>query len=278
VSRIADAGEENENRRAETKLTTKVGLTRMPLTQAVRIGGRLALLAGFAVLNLANGTTLSYFYGYSSSPNLSAWMSTGSSYGSPNVQFVTQMPLVSQTLTVNNNLNFAAASGNWGVPPAYAAAVAPSSSYSEFSAVSSSGSAWSPVNMSGTAYSMAGTAYSALSGSGASIGNGAWGAVSMGGTSFINVNGSQSLNAWFPQSNPAMTTAATGLAPIGSSLLPTVSSSITPVTNPYAAPSVAIPNFNTHPLVFGNPEPGTIALMASGVIGLALLRRRRRTK
>ena len=44
----------------------------MRVTQIVRIGGKLALLAGCAVFSLASANSITYFYGYSS-PSLTGW-------------------------------------------------------------------------------------------------------------------------------------------------------------------------------------------------------------
>jgi len=71
----------------------------------VRIGGKLALLIGFAFLNLVYGSSLNYFYGYSS-PNFGDTSSSGDAYGSQNVRFVSQTPMVTAvngTVYVDNS-------------------------------------------------------------------------------------------------------------------------------------------------------------------------------
>lgn len=68
----------------------------MRLSDAVRVGGRLALVIGFVVMNLVFGNSLSYYYGYSSAefgnqPGTDA-------LASQNVSFTPQVGLVSSVI------------------------------------------------------------------------------------------------------------------------------------------------------------------------------------
>lgn len=257
--------------RAKTILTTDKGRVdlKMRLTEVVRIGGRLALLAGFVVMTHAKGDSLPYFYGYSS-PNLAAWNTTDT-LGSQNVRFVPQYSLVSQS---SDNMF----SGGSYTPIASSYSFGSSSSSSSFSNVGSSGASlvgWTPVNVFG-----GGSAYSAVN-SPTNAFSGGVSAVTMGSTSYTNVNGSGSWGAWNGSSAlPTMTfTDLSGWQAVGNSATPTVSASLGPVYNPNAAPAVSVPNFNTFPQAsLSNPEPGTVVLMAAGIAGLAFLRRRRVAK
>jgi hypothetical protein len=100
----------------------------------VRIGGRLALLIGFASWNLVYGSSVNYYYGYSS-PNLATTSaSTGDSYGSQNVTFVPQVPMVvSVNSTVYTSTNSSPAATAWS---AVTTVVSAASSYTLGSAYS----------------------------------------------------------------------------------------------------------------------------------------------
>jgi hypothetical protein len=68
----------------------------MRLSEAVRIGGKLALGIGFVVTNLVMGNSLNYYYGYSSA-NFGAAQSIDA-LGSQNVTFTPQVSMVSSQI------------------------------------------------------------------------------------------------------------------------------------------------------------------------------------
>jgi hypothetical protein len=238
----------------------------MRVTEIVRIGGRLALLAGLAIGSLASANTISYFYGYSS-PSLAAWQ-TDDAFASQNVQFVPQVPMVSSWGNYSSpwNVNYV----NMNAANSYTGTTTTDSMYGGWSYSSSSFGA-NATAFNSPAYSVGG-----YDSSPAAFSSGAYSAVPNYYTppnTFTNVNGLSSWNAWQMPSNPSTDALQiVSWQPIRDSALPPVSSNF---TNPSVLPDILPPTNGFDPAYLGSPEPSTIGLMAAGLFGLLYLRRRR---
>jgi hypothetical protein len=251
----------------------------MRVIQLGRVGGRLALLAGFAVWSLASANSITYFYGYNS-PGLTAWQ-TQDAFAAQNVQFVPQLPMVSTGVGTFTPWS------TYGSP-------ASASSFSGVSTANNSfygGSEYSSASFGAATSSFNATPFDNGSGYGAYAGYGGYGAVNTpavnsGGGGFFfptatytNVNGFASWNAWHTPAGGGMSEAPqlVGLDVVSDLAIARVS------TN-FAAPSVlpeivppsaraALPG--AAPVdSFGTPEPASIGLMAAGLLSLLYLRRR----
>lgn len=230
----------------------------MRMPKAVRIGGRLALLAGFAVSSLVNGNTLSYFNGYSS-PNLAAWGATDT-LGSQNVRFVPQVSLVSPS----SNLDvFSSTSAfNWGSSSAYTGV---SAGFSPTYSSSDSAYGWqgfgSVANNGLAVYGSPTTSTSTNSSNYSSV-------------NYTNVNGASTWNAWFNSGSTGSGSggSALGWSDVQFSITPAVSNNFTPPT--VQNPIVNNPVYTTDP--FASPEPATFGFMAAGLAGLLIVRRKLR--
>jgi hypothetical protein len=238
----------------------------MLATQIVRIGGRLALLAGLAIGSLASANTISYFYGYSS-PSLTAWQ-TQDAFASQNVQFVPQVPMVSSWETSTPwNVNY----GSMNAVNSYTGITSGTDSvYGGWAYSSSSFGANAPL-FNPPAYSLGGYSSAGTSSGGASYSSGP--SYFTPGTTYTNVNGFSSWNAWqMPGATAPDALQMVAWQPIRDSALPPVSSNF---TSPSVLPDILPPSTGFDPALLGSPEPSTIGLMAAGLFGLLYLRRRR---
>jgi hypothetical protein len=228
----------------------------MRVTQAVRIGGWLALVVGCATLNPIVAGTLTYYYGYSSSL-LMPWR-VGDVYGSQNVSFVQWAPLV---VVASPSL------------PSYDAAVtSAASSFPTFNNVASLYGFRSPVSTipapnhpavidavpSSSVSNLATQSYSVESY--ASL------------TPYVNVNSFSTLSTTSNPNLPAPVVSVSAPLPYVNTA-PAITANFTAPTSA-APPIVNLPASRVAAAMIETPEPGTIVLAAAGFAALLLLRRR----
>lgn len=188
----------------------------MRLTQAVRIGGKLALLSGFVCLNLVFGNSLSYYFGYNATTF--GVSQSADPFTAQNVNFTPSAPMVSSSTTNNNSSPWALAgtsstsvgSGFGSVVSAYGysvPAVITTQTYTAQSSSSSSAGTFGRWSLGGASTPVAGT-NPASNVSGAPAGGGTsfagWGGLSAASTPSASSSGGASWAlSWTPGSGPA---------------------------------------------------------------------------
>ncbi len=248
----------------------------MRMTQAVRIGGGLALLSGLAFVSSVHANTLSYYYGYSS-PALAAWQSSDS-YGSQNVSFVPFTPMVTGVNGGSLNAFAPLMSGvNSGTLSAYNSVGGMQTSYSAFSNVASVYGYSSGLSSTSGYQNLVSNGYTGMAYSPMTTVLSNYGMVSSTPSSYLTANTSGNLSAWFSTSTTASFSpniiSSGSYAPVSFGA-PVVSNFTAPVPS---TPPIVSPTTNpiTPPLILDSPEPGTILLVTGGLAGLLFLRRRR---
>jgi hypothetical protein len=229
----------------------------MRMTQAVRIGGWLALVVGCATLNPIVAGTLTYYYGYSSSL-LMPWR-VGDGYGSQNVSFVQWAPLV---VVATNSL------------PSYDAGMtSAASSFSTFNDVASLYGFRSPVstipapNHPDVIAAVPSSNVSQYATQSYPVESYAFPAPS------VNASNFSTLSTTFNPNPPAPVMSASTPLPYVNTA-PAITENFTAPTAA-APPVVNLPRSRLiAPLLIDTPEPATIVLVAAGFAALLVLRRR----
>jgi len=274
----------------------------MRLAEAVRIGGRLALVIGFVLANLVFGNSLSYYYGYSSADFGSS--QSADAFASQNVNFTPQVSMVtSQNQDSNSFAQTAAASaalstGGFTVLANVYGYSTPATVAATYTAVSTStsvgGGTWNPVSVTSTGFANLSnswnpnaTPYAPPSASTTQTYTpmttysnsyiGGWYTIPSAPMTPISTNSPDSTTPTNNWSNPL----GGAWAAVNMSVIPTVANAITtPVTIPSVVVSTTPPtsinlnNFSPDtPL--GAPEPGTLLTLSAGLAFVFVKLRRR---